>query len=122
MLNMRAPRDAADVQSVTKFSPYTMQHVHSNGFHCLSYANLQFIDVSGHCRDLNQALDIPPQKETVFLKLFLHAATKAVTSIVGAIVETTRRMRAAGDLNYIFTVALSFPTERDVLALAATKK
>jgi hypothetical protein len=25
-----------------------MQHVHSNGFHCLSYANLQFIDVSGH--------------------------------------------------------------------------
>jgi hypothetical protein len=47
MLNMRAPRDAADV-SVIKFSPYTMQHVHSNSFHCLSYVNLQFIEVSGH--------------------------------------------------------------------------
>jgi hypothetical protein len=45
---MRAPRDAADVKSVIKFSPYTMQHVHSNVSRCLSYANLQFIDVSGH--------------------------------------------------------------------------
>jgi hypothetical protein len=34
-----------------------MQHVRSNGFQCLSYANLQFIDVSGHWRDVNQALN-----------------------------------------------------------------
>jgi hypothetical protein len=47
---------------------------------------------------------------------------KAFSRFVGAIVETTRRMRAAGDLNLTFTVALSFPTERDVLALAAMKK
>jgi hypothetical protein len=47
---------------------------------------------------------------------------KAFSRFVGAIVETTRRMRASGDLNKTFTVALSFPTERDVLALAATKK
>jgi hypothetical protein len=47
---------------------------------------------------------------------------KAFSRFVGAIMETTRRMRAAGDLNLTFTVALSFPTERDVLALAATKK
>jgi hypothetical protein len=47
---------------------------------------------------------------------------KAFSRFVGAIVETTRCMRAAGDLNETFTVALSFPTERDDLALAATKK
>jgi hypothetical protein len=47
---------------------------------------------------------------------------KAFSRFVGAIVETTRRMRAAGDFNETFTVALSFPTECDVLALGATKK
>jgi hypothetical protein len=60
---MRAPRDASDVQSVIKFSPYTMQHVHSNGFHCLSYANLQFIDISGHWRDVTQALTVGANEE-----------------------------------------------------------
>jgi hypothetical protein len=76
-----------------------MQHVHSNGFHCLSYANLQFIDVSGHWRDVNQALDIPPQKEVTDPLLANSNTQKAFSRFVGAIVETTRRMRAAGDLN-----------------------
>jgi hypothetical protein len=65
----------------------------------LSYANLQFIDVSEHWRDVNQALDIPPQKKVTEERRKKSSTQKAFSRFVGTIVETTRHMRAAGDLN-----------------------